>query len=191
MNAHKPQRIPVFVVILSIVTGLILYYGTGAIFSYRTKLLTKPASFPIVTRTISKIPPSAINIPKIDKNLPVKIASVSGNTWDMFPDAVAWLGTSATPGNGNVILYAHNWRTLWRDLYLLKPGDPIEIQQENVWKKYTVTESRDVDQHDVKSVLSDKNRLTLYTCEGTFDQKRRVVYAEPATASAVGKNMVK
>ena len=124
-------------------------------------------------------PPTAINIPKIKKNLPIKSATVHGNNWDMYGDAVAWLSTSATPGRGNVILYAHDWVTLWADLILLKPGDDIQVKQADTWKKYKVTESRAVDQHDIQSILSDKDRLTMYTCEGSFDQKRRVVYAEP------------
>lgn len=124
------------------------------------------------------IPPSAINIPSIGKNLPIKPATVRGNDWDLFDDAVAWLSTSATPKNGNVILYAHDWKSLWADLYKLKVGDTILVQQGNDWIEYSVTESRAVGLHDVQSILTDKDRLTLYTCEGNFDQKRRLVYAE-------------
>lgn len=124
-------------------------------------------------------PPTAINIPKINRNLPIKPAEVHDNTWDLFSDAVAWLSTSAAPGDGNVILYAHDWVPLWADLVLLKPGDDIEVEQGNVWKKYKVTTSKAVDQHDVTSILSNSQRLTMYTCEGSFDQKRRVVYAAP------------
>jgi LPXTG-site transpeptidase (sortase) family protein len=124
------------------------------------------------------IAPSAINIPAIGKNLPIKPATVRGNDWDLFDDAVAWLSTSATPKNGNVILYAHDWKSLWADLYKLKKGDPILVLQGNNWIAYSVTESRAVDLHDVQSILTDKDRLTLYTCEGNFDQKRRLVYAQ-------------
>lgn len=125
-----------------------------------------------------KVPPSAIHIPSIGKNLPIKPATVRGNDWDLFDDAVAWLSTSATPKNGNVILYAHDWKSLWADLYKLKKGDPILVLQGNDWIVYSVTESRAVDLHDVQSILTDKDRLTLYTCEGNFDQKRRLVYAQ-------------
>lgn len=142
---------------------------------------SEPAPIVVESPPVILYPPTAINIPKINKNLQVKPATVNGNDWDMFSDAVAWLSTSAVPGNGNVILYAHNWRTLWADLYKLEVGDVVEVQQNGEWKTYKVSESRDVKAEDVGAVLSDENRLTLYTCEGSFDQKRRVVYAVPGT----------
>lgn len=164
---------------MSIAAGITVYFGSGTLLSRKSELIHKTEPVSSGKPSVPKIPPTAINIPKINKNLPIKSASVSGNTWDMFPDAVAWLATSEVPGQGNVILYAHDWKTLWRDLYLLKPGDAIEIQYKTVWKHYIVTESKDVDQHDVKSILSNNNQLTLYTCAGSFDEKRRVVYAKP------------
>lgn len=175
MKIPKPRNPTIYLAITCIVAGLTVYGVTGISFG---KQKTTPS---LITPTVNPkpIPPTAINIPKIGKNLPIKPATVRGNNWDMFPDAVAWLSTSAVPGKGNVILYAHDWVNLWADLIRLKPGDDIEIQQSNLWKKYKVTESRAVDQHDIQSILSDKERLTLYTCEGNFDQKRRVVYAEP------------
>lgn len=184
MKLPKPNT-TIFLVIMSLVAGVTVYFGTGQVISVGRWILAKTQ--PTITSTLSlsptsksiHLPPTAINIPKIHKNLPIKSATVRGNGWDMFGDAVAWLSTSAVPGEGNVILYAHDWRSLWADLYLLKPGDTIEVQQDNLWKTYKVTQSRSVNQQDIQSVLSSENRLTLYTCEGSFDQKRRVVYADP------------
>ncbi len=198
MKIPKPQNTSVFLVIVSVVTGLTVYFATTAIVSiqswisrnaqpHQVSLTSTATASAKLTSAVTKQPsysstnvPTAINIPKINKNLPIRSAHINGNTWDLFGDAVAWLSTSALPGQGNVILYAHDWRTLWRDLYLLKPGDAVEIQYQNTWKRYVVSQSRDVDQHDVQAVLSNNNQLTMYTCAGTFDQKRRVVYATPA-----------
>jgi LPXTG-site transpeptidase (sortase) family protein len=185
MKLPKPYNTTVFLLIASLVAGIWVYLGTGQVLSISRWIRTNrqatitPAPSVSPTSKATLGPPTAINIPKIHKNLPIKPATVRGNDWEMFGDAVAWLSTSAVPGEGNVVLYAHNWRSLWADLYLLKPGDTIDVEQNNLWKTYTVTESRDVDQHDIQSVLSNENRLTLYTCEGSFDQKRRVVYADP------------
>ncbi len=186
MKLLKPNT-TIFLVIVSLVAGVTVYFGTGQVISVgrwiraKTQATITPTPFPSLSPTSKSIPvpPTAINIPKIHKNLPIKPATVQGNDWDMFEDAVAWLSTSAVPGEGNVVLYAHDWRSLWADLYLLKPGDTIEVQQDNLWKTYKVTQSRSVNQYDTQSVLSNENRLTLYTCEGSFDQKRRVVYADP------------
>ncbi len=111
--------------------------------------------------------------------MPIQAALIKDNEWDLFTSAIAWLSTSAAPGEGNVILYGHNWWSLFGDLYKLTPGDTIEVQQNNTWKVYIVTESKAIQSTDVDAVFSKENQLTLYTCEGSFDQKRRVVYAKP------------
>ena len=184
MKRLKVGNPTVFLGILSVVAGITIYLGTGPAISIKnlmwTKILPRPAPSPAARPThAAKQPPTAINIPKIGKNLPIRPAHVVGNTWDLYDDAVAWLSTSATPGEGNVILYAHDWQSLWGDLYLLNVGDTIEVQQNNVWKEYVVSESRAVAPNDTQSILSEADQLTMYTCEGNFDQKRRVVYAKP------------
>ncbi|MCX8008609.1 MAG: sortase [Patescibacteria group bacterium] len=136
-------------------------------------------SFQHATSTKTKQPPTSIYIPKIQKRHPIQASIVKDNQWQLFDTSVAWLSTSAVPGEGNVILYAHNWKNLWGDLYKLRPGDIIEVDQNGMLHTYVVTESRAVSKHDVEAILSHENRLTLYTCEGAFDQKRRVVYAVP------------
>ena len=158
---------------LSVVPYLLTHMGPRA---KPTQPLTNAPAAPSPDPTQ---PPTAINIPEIGKNLLVKPAYVHGNTWDMFDDAVAWLSTSATPGEGNVILYAHDRTNLWRDLYLLKNGDIVQVKQAGIWRNYTVTGSKAISPNDVAAIASTNNQLTMYTCEGSFDQKRRVVYADP------------
>ncbi len=130
-------------------------------------------------KSTTKQPPTSIYIPKINKQHVIQAAIVKDNAWQLFDTSVAWLSTSAVPGEGNVILYAHNWKNLWGDLHKLVPGDAIELHQGERSHLYTVIESKTVSKHDVEAIFSEDNRLTLYTCEGAFDQKRRVVYAIP------------
>lgn len=132
----------------------------------------------VTSSSKTRQPPTSISIPKINKDLPIQAAQVKDNNWQMFDKAVAWLATSQVPGEGNVILYAHNWKSLWADLYKLNPGDKIEVKQNQKIHVYEVYESRAVNPTDVESILSNENMLTMYTCEGSFDQKRRVVFAK-------------
>lgn len=167
---------------LSLSSGVLVYILLGAA-SPNTKPVPVPTN-PVVTVTTTPVvetkhPPVAIRIPAIKSELPVQAALVHDNQWDMFDNAVAWLSTSAVPGEGNVILYAHNRANLWRDLYKVKPGDVIEVQQQDTWLRYIVTESRTVTPKDIDAILASQEQLTMYTCEGTFDQKRRLVYATP------------
>ncbi len=126
----------------------------------------------------TKLPPTAIRIDKLDKFLPISAALVHDNEWDIFDNQVSWLSTSAVPGEGNVILYAHDGPEMFGDLNELEEGDVIEVLQNDVWRSYVVSESRSVAPSDIEAILSEDNQLTLYTCEGSFDQKRLVVYAD-------------
>ena len=127
----------------------------------------------------TKIPPTSISIQKLDVSLPISAALVHDNEWDIFEDKVSWLSTSAVPGEGNVILYAHDRPEMFGELYKLKKGDIIEIEQNDITVSYKVTESRSIQARDVEAILSEDNQLTLYTCEGSFDAKRFVVTAIP------------
>ncbi len=160
----------IFLVVISIGVGLFTYWlNTQA---------NQPPHFSSATPQ-TQSPPTAVKIAKLNLNLPIQAAVVRDNHWDLFDKSVSWLSTSAVPGQGNVILYAHNRKQLFGNLYQLKPGDIIEVQQQDQWLKYQVDISRSVTDKDLAAVLSSDNRLTLYTCEGSFDQKRLVVYASP------------
>ncbi len=136
---------------------------------------------PIITipSPTTKLPPTAIRIDKLDKSLPISAALVHDNEWDIFDNQVSWLSTSAIPGEGNVILYAHDRPEMFGDLNELEIGDIVEVLQSDEWRQYVVREIRSVTPSDVTAILSENNQLTLYTCEGSFDQKRLVVYADP------------
>ncbi len=162
--------------------GIISLYLGAAFFRLSSPILwERKASFagPIMSTPTTKVPPTEIKIENIKIDLSVSAGLVDGNTWDLYDDKIAWLATSAVPGEGNVILYGHDRRGLFGDLYKLKVGDVVEVKKANSWFKYKVSEVRRVLPTDVTSILSDKNRLTMYTCDGTFDQKRLVVYADP------------
>lgn len=133
---------------------------------------------PIKSIPGTKLPPVEVKIDSIKLDLAVSAGLVYGNTWDLYDDKIAWLATSAVPGEGNVILYGHDRRGLFGDLYKLKIGDAVQVKKGNDWFNYKVTEVKRVLPSDVVSILSDKNRLTMYTCDGSFDQRRLVVYAE-------------
>lgn len=182
LNTNTVKRL-LKTIIVSVLVGVFVLGLFQILAVYKKQ--TIPNQSIVIVPTIAGVTPqtrqqpTSVHIPKIKKNLPIQAALVHDNEWDMFDSAVAWLSTSAVPGEGNVILYAHNWKTLWGDLYKLVPGDEIIVDQNNNMHTYIVTESRAVKPTDVDVILSEDDQLTLYTCEGTFDQKRRVVFAKP------------
>lgn len=132
-----------------------------------------------------KTPPAAISIPAISLNLPIAKAAIVNNQWILYDDRVSWLATSQIAGQGNVILYAHNRDKLFGSLKNLEIGQEITLQQDGKNYAYQVIQKRKVTPHDVDAILSNNNQLTLYTCDGSFDQKRLIVIALPKSKSKV------
>ena len=139
-----------------------------------------------IEQTIKIIsPPTSISIPAVNINLPVAAATVVNDQWTLYEDRVSWLATSKTPGEGNVILFAHNRAPLFGGLKKVEMGAEIIIQSGDKKYSYLVTEKRKVTSNDVEAILSNKNQLTLYTCDGSFDQKRLIVIAVPKEKNRV------
>ncbi len=131
-------------------------------------------------REVEKLnPPVFISISAVNLNLPVAPGIIQNNQWTLYEDKAAWLSTSKTPGKGNVIIYAHNWESLFGKLGKVQIGEEIKIKSTEAGYSYIVAEKREVSPSDTNAVLSNKDQLTLYTCEGTFDKKRLIVIALP------------
>lgn len=106
-------------------------------------------------------------------------ARIENNQWTLYDDKVSWLSTSAQPSDGNVIIYAHNRKNLFGSLAKVSIGDDIFLEHLGKTFSYTVKEKNRVLPTSIDSVVSNENRLTLYTCDGAFDQKRLVIVAIP------------
>lgn len=130
-----------------------------------------------------KIFPSEINIDRLSLNLIISPGIIKDNKWTLYDDRVSWLSTSGDLNQGNIILYAHNKPNLFGDLTDLEIGDEIIIVGSGKKQLYAVKEKRKVLPTDVDAVISNKNELTLYTCNGSFDEKRLIVKAEPIAKS--------
>lgn len=185
MSKNKNIKRTSVLVLLSLFIGAIVFLltrpgGVNLDFLRVGESQLAEENAPVTSRFLTtKLPPTAIRIARLNKFLPISAALVNDNEWDIFDNQVSWLSTSAVPGEGNVILYAHDGPEMFGDLNELEKGDVIEVLQNDVWRSYVVSESRSVTPSDVEAILSEDNQLTLYTCEGSFDQKRLVVYAEP------------
>ena len=129
----------------------------------------------------NKNPPVAIAIKGLNINLPIIPAEIHSTQWDTTTKGVSWLDNSPEPGeNGNSILYAHNWTSLFGNLPKVKPGQKIQIGfKDNTKKNFLVQNTAIVkpNQLGILDQTTDK-RITLYTCTGFMDSKRFVVTAK-------------
>lgn len=76
-------------------------------------------------------------------------------------------------------MWAHNRRGLFAHLYNLTVGETVSVAGESGIRKYTVVDIRDVVPNDLSLVSVEDDRLTMYTCDGFLDSKRRFVIAKP------------
>lgn len=138
-----------------------------------------PAEVILSTNNIDtqKNTPESISIPTLKIELSIAPAVAKNNQWTLYDDKISWLVTSKTPGDGNVILYGHNWDNLFGKLGKLQLEEEITVVADGKSYTYAVSEIKQVTPGDVEEILSKENRLTLYTCEGSFDEKRLIVVA--------------
>lgn len=124
--------------------------------------------------------PKVVHIPEIDAILHINPATVEGNEWDMYDDAVSWLKNSDVPPKGNVVLYGHNTKELLGNLHKLAIGSEIVVGTDTEHYTYIVEKTLIVDPEDLEILSSAQDRLVIFTCVGFADSKRLVVVAVPA-----------
>lgn len=158
-------------------------YPSDLVKKLKPEHLNPPQEHVLTAVAEKKAIPASIAIPTLDLDLPVAPGIVKNNQWTLYDDKISWLATSEPPGSGkNVILYGHNRPLLFGKLTGLQIGEEITVIDNNgVAFTYTVAQRRKVLPEDVNVIISPKNQLTLYTCEGSFDEKRLVVIAYPKT----------
>ena len=105
----------------------------------------------------------------------------NNNKWILSDTSVLYLPTSNKPAEGgNTVLYAHNRKNLFGNLKYLKKGDYVIVENEAndtfVYRVYEKEEIKPSQTEKINTNISDT--LTLFTCDGAFDQKRLVIKAK-------------
>ncbi len=130
----------------------------------------------------------SVNMPKrlIIPRLGITLSIVPGQydpvtkTWTLTDTDVQFAGMTALPNDrsGNTLLYGHNTDKVLAPTDRLVEGDIAQvITQNGRTYTYTFTSGRSVDPNDT-SVLkqtSTSPTLTLLTCDGLWDEKRRLM----------------
>ena len=125
-------------------------------------------------------PPGRIIIPSQRINLSVVEANVVNGYWEISETTASHGVGSANPGEiGNTVIFAHAREGLFLPLKDVKENDEIIVLTKERWYRYEVKEIKDVDpnQTEVIAPTTDET-LTLYTCSGFLDNKRRIVLAK-------------
>jgi len=125
--------------------------------------------------------PTSISIPSIKLETKVIEGGIVNGNWILSDDNALFLPTSGKIGEGfNTIIYAHNTDKLFGKLRNIKQADMIVVRDRTGKEfKYKVFSIENVDPQDLRKLYStEKNIITLFTCDGWFDQSRLLVKAK-------------
>lgn len=174
------------------VAALILIAGLATMF---VRLGLRPSSHghagprvvasgtPNPARGVGRFAPGTLVIPKISVNAPIEQVTVDSNN-DMAPPQkptdVGWYSPGVSPGEaGDAVIDGHlDWygmpQAVFYNLNRLAAGDEVDvISQSGVKLRFQVTDSTSVSRTAHPAGLFARTgpaRLTLITCEGTWDQ---------------------
>jgi len=118
--------------------------------------------------------PRRITIPAVGINLPVKKAKIVSETWEVLNDAASYGELTTFPGEiGNTVIFSHAVSSLFGDLPKIRNGDFVYILTDSYTFTYKIVKTNSVQPDDIGILASGNEKaLTLYTCEGTADERR-------------------
>lgn len=126
--------------------------------------------------------PLEIHIPKTGVTLPISggVYDYSMKDWSISNSSAHFATLTALPNNqqGNTLIYAHNRKGLFGSLDKLEAQDLVYVKTDNNLIFEYLFDSSELVRPDDLSILEyiGQPRLALVTCDGSWDQNRRLVY---------------
>ncbi|MEN8253023.1 MAG: sortase [Patescibacteria group bacterium] len=155
------------------------------VFFYK-EILLKP-QLPIIIpafQQIEQINPVNISFPSDNKKIPIESAHIINGNWQTSNITATHLITSSgLGGGGNIVIYGHNTKNIFRSLKNIKVDEKISLESaDNKIYEYQIQEIKEVTPEEVSDVQpTDYEVLTIYTCTGWLDSRRLIVKAYPAS----------
>lgn len=149
------------------------------------------SQFQIFYNSLKTVQEAPVEVPTGQSPIGIEIASINldakivqggfvNGEWILSDDEALYLPTSGKIGEGyNTIIYAHNTTELFGSMKAVSVGDLITItDNEGKDFNYSVFLKENIDPQDLKKLYSDEEDIiTLFTCDGWFDQERLLVKA--------------
>lgn len=172
IDLRAVRMFAVFFILTEIFVGVLRAYNDGLLLPFANRSIQSSI------KTGTQLPPTGIILPGNNALIAIEAGNLEGNSWQLFSDHAGWLSSSGTPGKGTVILYAHNSPRLFGQLQHVAENEIVVVFQNEKRSLYKITGKVSVSPRSVDAVFAKKDDLILYTCDGYFDEKRLVVYAQ-------------
>lgn len=145
----------------------------------RSKTLSLPLS-KVSIATYSPLWPKNVRIKSISLEAEVASGGYKDEKWILVNDHALYLPTSSKLGDGgNTILYAHNTDKLFGNLKKTSVGDIIDVNDaDGKTYSFSIYSKEYIKANQMGKLATNlKDTITLFTCDGWFDEKRLVVKA--------------
>ena len=171
--------------VLLIIAG-IFFITIGAFSLVRYQSLSLPLSksssnFSDVLASATTSWPKFVSVPKGKIYAQIATGGYKYGKWILDDDFVLYLPTSDKLGQGgNTILYAHSREKLFGNLKNASLGDQIILgDASGKMYSYKIYSVEYIKPYQVEKINTNtKDTVTLFTCDGWFDEKRLVVKAK-------------
>ncbi len=136
--------------------------------------------------------PVAISVPQLNLNLPIELGSYNAKTasWNISDSAAYFAEPTSklTTSGAQTVLYAHSKNHLFGKVKQLDAGGVVIITDEKSQKwTYALSTTKRVSPNntDVMYEKPSSPHLVLITCDGIFDEYRKLMYFDLITPKAV------
>lgn len=179
MNTPTSTRVTIWALlcIAVIFTGIYAYD-----LAYNSAIVSFAATPPPALHPEDSAAPHHISIADVGIDMDIEPGVINNGIWSVSEFHANHLKTSAHPGTkGNVIIYGHDKPSIFERLRDIEPGASITISTTSGEHVYIVEETYTTAPTDSSPILpTDEETLTVYTCEGLFNEKRFIIRAKPA-----------
>lgn len=134
--------------------------------------------------TYSPLWPKFIGIKSISLEAEIVPGGYRDEKWVLTNDKALFLPTSSKLGEGgNTIIYAHNTENLFGNLKKISIGETIVINDaKGKIYSFKVYSKEYISPYKMGKIATNlKDTVTLFTCDGWFDEKRLVIKAQKET----------
>ncbi len=153
--------------------------------TFAIKSNAKITPIPVSNASLRVAIPVEIKIENLKIDLPIYQTEISNGDWEEIDYGLLHLSNTAIPGEtGNSVIYGHNTPALLGNLRNIDVGQEIVVSfSDGSFKTFVTIDSFNVtpDQTHILNT-TEETKLTIYTCNGFFDEKRFVVVAVPLDA---------
>lgn len=185
MDKTMLYKLPRLLKVIVLYSFLFLTFGSMLEVLYSPRQNASSATAPVASVALSQHAvdmPKQLVIPRLGINLSVVPGQYDSTTktWTLTESDVQYAAMTALPNehSGNTLLYGHNTPEVLAPTDRLAEGDTAQIvTQDDRTFTYVFTSGRLVAPNDM-TVLEQTGlspRLILLTCDGIWDEKRRVM----------------